>query len=122
MCKLDHLEKICSPQTIVNLAKKYYQIYAECLTQLLFLEKQRFSAPIVGFANKFISKYRAVTDFIDHFLVKPGLNYKTSPSTERTKTMSSLMTSLFILQKISSMNLLSRLLQTKQRKHKRGAL
>lgn len=70
MCKLDHLEKICSPQTIVNLAKKYYQIYAECLTQLLFLEKQRFSAPIAGFANKFISKYRAVTDFIDHFLVK----------------------------------------------------
>lgn len=85
MGKLDHLEKIDSPQTIVNLTKKYYYIYTECLTQLLFLEKQKFSAPIVGFANKFISKYRAVTDFIDHFLAETKSQLQDIPEYEENQ-------------------------------------
>lgn len=81
--KLNHLEKIDSPQTLVNLAKKYYQIYGECLARISFMKKQKFSPSAAIFANKFISKYRAVTEFVDNYLAETKSQLKDIPWYEK---------------------------------------
>lgn len=66
--KLENLEKVDSPQTIMNLANKFYQVYTNCLERITFLKQQKFSSLVVKFVTKFISSYRDMNNFINDLL------------------------------------------------------